>query len=96
MERARLHRGNPEVRQPGPHLGRRPRGERHREHVARLDLTRMDAVRDAMGDRTGLPRARSGQDAEGSGIAHNGRPLCGAQAVEKELAASVQTAGVRP
>jgi hypothetical protein len=94
VERARLHPADVERGEPAPQLARRPRSERHRQDLLRDVDAGVYAVRDAMGDRAGLARAGTGEDADGAGHGHRGGPLFLVERGEDGLGAG-HRAGVR-
>ena len=57
-------RGGSQRPQPGPHLAGRALGERHRQHLARSDVSGLDELGDTVGDRAGLAGTRPGQHAD--------------------------------
>jgi hypothetical protein len=66
VERAGLDAAGTEVAQPDAHLVGGLGGERDRQDLGGLVDTRRDAVGHAVGDGTGLARARAGDDADGA------------------------------
>ncbi|ESU46325.1 hypothetical protein P376_5701 [Streptomyces sp. HCCB10043] len=82
VEGPRLDAGRAELAEAAAHLSGGPVGERDGEHRGGLEDARPHPVRDAVGDRAGLARTRSGQHAHRSVQGERNLALLGVEPVE--------------
>src|SRR6187397_1550190 len=95
MERSGLDARNPETREPIAHLAGRLIGERDREEGLGPERAGRDLIRETSGDGGGLPRARSGEDADGAGRGLDGLLLAWVQPLEDRGVLAVPPAILR-